>query len=86
METQVYFSNVGITNFVEDLGMIKSHLETIAKENTKGVDLRRITVDGDSLNKKILGYKIIDFKIKEESSIKAYELLEDKYVPISRFL
>ena len=86
MEVKVYFSNVGLTNFVEDLDVVKSHLEQIAKEDSRGVDLRRITVDGDIMNKRILGYKIIDYSVKEEGSIKKYELVKENYIPMSRLM
>lgn len=86
MEIQVYFTNVGLNNFVEELDVVKSHLEQISKEDSRGVDLRRITVDGDIMNKKILGYKILDYAVKEKETTKAYEFVKENYVPISRLM
>ncbi len=86
METQVYFSNVGMNNFVEDLTIVKSHLEKIAKEDVSGVDLRRITVKGDMLSKKILGYDVVDFAVKDQTPIKTYTQLKDFYVPMGRLM
>ncbi|MBI5064785.1 hypothetical protein HZA97_00985 [Candidatus Woesearchaeota archaeon] len=86
MEVQVYFSNIGMNNFVEDLTIVRSHLEKIVKEDARGVDLRRITVKGDMLSKKILGYDVVDFAVKDQQPGKTYTQLKDFYVPMGRLM
>ncbi|MBI4918856.1 hypothetical protein HY837_02935 [archaeon] len=85
MEVQVYFSNVvtGVNDLKE---IVVSHLEKLAKEDAKGVDLRRIKVRGDVLNNKILGYEIVDYSVKDQTQIKTYTQLKEFYMPISRLL